>query len=177
MNRITMKQLVKLLAMDVDGTVTEESLERFLLNPGPATTTYSVSVDYGRSFRQMVAAGKYDGYDADPRHFPINGTGVVSVNLQLVHLDRWASTEDVLYRIKEDGSRPAMTEELLMFGAQHPEVQLKFKIVCLGPSSKYGSDRRVLCLASGARYRNLYWEWSACLWQPGTRFLVVKERK
>lgn len=176
-NRITTDQIAELLAQDKAGRITRENLQRFLLNPDGGTG-YIVSVDYGKTVEEMVSAGRYDWKNDNitTKNFPINGTGVVTVALELVHLNKAASSKAVLAHLEANGMRPATVEELLAFGATYPEIQREFPIICLGSSwvDPYGY-RSVPCLGRDGSRRKLDLYWFDYGWDEHCRFLAVRK--
>ncbi len=69
--------------------------------------------------------------------------------------------------------RPATALEGLAFGAQYPEIQNKFEIICLGTKTT-GEHQQVLALNSGTRGRQVGLQFYKSLisWQP--RYLGVR---
>ena len=138
--------------------------------------TYTVTVDYGKTLESMVENGKYDYFNEKIIEiFLVNGDGTVEVDLELVHLNKQASTNEVKDYLEANGLRPATLEEILAFGAKYPEIQREFPIIALGPSNVYrnavpflGSDRfqaRFLILDS----------YDLSPWTEICRFLAVRK--
>jgi len=173
------EQLGELIAQAKSGRITRELLQAFLRNPNAKPgEEYIVSVDYGMSLADMIVAGQYDGKNSDinSRNFPIKGEGTVNVNLELVHLDKSASFEDVLAYLEANGMRPATVEELLAFGATYPEIQREFPIICLGSSWVYpDGNRRVPVLRRRGSRRSLSLSWFTYGWPEHCRFLAVRK--
>lgn len=177
MSEITVVQLGELIAQAKAGRVTRENLQKFLLNPDGGTG-YTVSVDYGKTVEEMVSAGRYDWKNDNitTKNFPVNGTGVVTVALELVHLNKAASSEAVLAHLEANGMRPATVEELLAFGVTYPEIQREFPVICLG-SSWVGplGFRCVPCLGRDGSGRYLCLDWFGIGWGDCCRFLAVRK--
>lgn len=96
---------------------------------------FPIAVDYSRSFKEMVEAGKYGeiAEEITPEHFPVSGEGQVSKDVELFQPEHPWPTELILEKIEARGCRPAKIEELLAFGEAHPEMQQrKGGIVALG---------------------------------------------
>lgn len=141
------------------------------------TKLYPLTVDYDRPFAEMVLAGGYDHgneYVTEER-FPVAGSGVVASELELVCLERNASSEEVLRTLDSDGSRLGRIGELLALGAARPEVQRSFPIVALGSVACYPSDyRRIPFLWGSPRARHLDLRWDEHSWGGNIRFLTVR---
>ena len=97
------------------------------------------------------------------------------VAFEYVHMDRDASTDEVLAEMDRKGLRPALYEELLGFAEKYPDEQLKFPIVALGSGTFVVGGRRVACLWRGdfGRYLDLFW--FAGGWHDDYRFLAVRK--
>src|SRR3989344_3384599 len=138
---ITVEQLGELIAQAKAGRVTRENLQAFLRNPNWVTAggqvgTYPVVIDYGKTIEEMVATGHYDWSNSDisSGNFPVSGNGTANANLELVHLNKDASSEGGVAYLESLGMRPATIAELLVFGATYPEVQREFPVIALGSS-------------------------------------------
>jgi len=86
------------------------------------TDQFRLTVDYGQSLPEMIAAGHYDWTNDNitVNRFPITGAGTVSVEARLFHLfhlDCHISSEDVVEAIKSADTtnpwEPAKIEHLL----------------------------------------------------------------
>lgn len=140
--------------------------------------TYPVTVDYGKSLREMIAAGQYDFQNGDitAKHFPITGTGQVEVELHLVHLNRVVSTDTVLAELDRRNLRPATIAELLALGAKYPNLQKEFPVVALGSVWRdLLGYRRVAYLDDWRGERKLYLNWHDDDWYGHFRFLAVSK--
>ena len=140
MSKITVEQIGELVEQSKgeNPRVTRENLQAFLQNPNAflRASVYPVTVDYRKTVKEMVLAGRYDwkNDDINSENFPVSGEWAVSVNLELVHINKSVDSEGVLDYLEENGMRPATVEELLAFGATYPEIQREFPIICLGSS-------------------------------------------
>lgn len=92
-----------------------------------------------------------------------------------VHLDRDASTEEVLAEMEALGLRPATYMELLAFARAYPDEQRKFPIVALGSVAVLDGGQHVACLGRGDADRGLYLFWFAGAWFGYFRFLAVRK--
>ncbi len=141
---------------------------------------FTITVDYSLSLLEMVAAGKYDYANENivAKNFPISGTGTVREEVILVHFDRFIESEDAIREMGEIGLEPCPIEDLLAFGAQYPNVQREFPIVCLGSSwvNLYG-DRSVQFLSHRDRGRALYLDWFGRGWDAPCRFLARHKKE
>ncbi|MBU4314955.1 hypothetical protein KJ673_00955 [Patescibacteria group bacterium] len=177
MSQITVEQLGELIAQAKAGRVTRENLQRFLLNLDGGTG-YTVSVDYGKTIEEMVSAGRYDWYDDSitSANFLVVGTGVATIAIELVHLNKVVSSKEALAYMEANGLRPATIEEQLAFGATYPEVQREFPVVGLGSSWVYRNGvRHAPCLYGYGSYRKLDLYWYDDDWSESYRFLAVRK--
>jgi len=140
---------------------------------------FKVVVDYSLSLTEMIAAGDYDWTNSDitAENFPVSGDGRQEVELELVHLNREASTEEVLEELDRRGLRPARIEELLALGAKHPELQKQFPIIAFGSVWRDpGGYRCVPCLGWGVSERGLSLGYDDGLrWGDLCRFPAVRK--
>jgi len=140
---------------------------------------YKVVVDYAMSLPDMIAAGRYDWTNRDitAENFPFSGEGQKKVDLELIHLNRDASTKEVLEELDRRDLRPGTIEELLALGAKYLELQKKFPIIAFGSVWRVPNGGRVV----------LYLYWSgiersldlddddARRWDDDCRFLAVRK--
>jgi len=160
---------------------------------------YSVTVDRSRTLAEMVAAGRYDQTDGDineknfpspvpppaepecPNRGPYRTSDISAggrTELELVHLARDATTEEVEAELVRRGLHPADLWELLDFGERYPDVQRKFPVIALGSSwADPGGYLRVPCLGGSSGYRYLYLDWDHPDggWRGSDRFLAVRK--
>lgn len=144
----------------------------------PVETTYPVTVDHGQSLEEMIATGRYGTSNSDitAKHFPITGAGQVEVQLHLVHLNRVATTDEVLAELDRRGLRPATLPELLAFGAKYPDLQREFPIAALGSVWRFPDGRRLVAALdnwSGGRGLDLHWLEGG--WGEYCRFAAVSK--
>ena len=141
---------------------------------------YTAVVDYSMSLSDMIKVGKYDRVNGNitAENFPINGSDKVEVSFELVHLNKPASSEEVLLHMEKNNLRPVNLEELLAFGAKYPEIQREFPICALGSSlDDRGSSRCVPCLYGNDSGRDLGLYWFDDCWSDDYhyRFLAVRK--
>lgn len=97
------------------------------------------------------------------------------VAFEYVHMDRDASTDEVLAEMDRKGLRPALYEELLGFAEKYPDEQRKFPIVALGSEAHVDGRRHVACLWYVGDGRNLRLGWVGHGWNGRYRFLAVRK--
>ncbi len=142
---------------------------------------FTLEIDYTKTKSQMIEVGNYGHVDDflqgnDPVEGCIAGTGIVSVNLELVHFNRVISTSDALKELKERGLTLAGLEHLLAFGAKHPNLQKEFPVVALGSVwQRPSGSRHVACLYRWSDERELVLYWRDYDWHEDCRFLVVRK--
>jgi hypothetical protein len=182
--------VLRALPRDIDSDVAlgwtqnGESLARVLreaLTPDggkPAGNSYPLSVDYGRSVEEGVKVGRYDWANSDitSRHFPTKRKGTAEVAVELVHFNRYISTDEALRELDKIGMRPAELHELLAFGEKYPEVQREFPVVVLGSvwQDRVG-DRCVPYLYRHGSERCLSLHWIEGGWRELYRFAGVRK--
>ena len=124
---------------------------------------FAVTVDYGRSLKEAIQAGKYDWANdyITGENFPSIRSGVTEVEIVLVLFEPWTRPEAVLEEMTERGLRPAELQELLAFGAAYPDVQRKYPVLAIGsewrnplgeqfyPKLDVGRDGRIVSIRRG----------------------------
>ena len=130
----------------------------------PASSTYPLSVDYGRSVEKGVKAGRYDWvnclFDIASRNFSTERKGTAEIVVELIHFNRNISIDKAFSQLDRMGFRPAEIHELLAFGEKYPKVQRKFPVVALGSVWQYQfGNRRVPYLHGSGSERGLYLYW------------------
>lgn len=129
----------------------------------------TIQFTYNMSAEEMILAGKYHDTDITlklfaERNHSIEGSGkVVMPHLhQFGHLIR---SENVVKELARQGLRCATLPELLLFGANYPEVQRGCHIVAPDPVCRcYGSVPALWTYAGGERQMGFYgWggDWDA----------------
>ena len=139
---------------------------------------FTFTVDYSRSLAEMIAAGRYDWTNSDinAANFPIKGEGSVETEGELFHFNRNIGFDEAIREMDKDGYRPATIEELLAFGAKHPELQRQFPIIALGSVWQRSHGlRNVADLGRSDAERDLYLRWIDGGWYDPCRFLAVRK--
>jgi hypothetical protein len=136
-----------------------------------------ISVDFGKSLQDMIAAGKYDWVNPNitADKFPVEGSGTKKFRSKLFDFDRYISSEDAVEAMKSEKFDPATHVHGLAFGAAFPHEQLKHPIACLGSSAQVYGGRSVVCLGRDGAGRGLrLCRWHVD-WRDAWRFLAVQE--
>jgi hypothetical protein len=97
------------------------------------------------------------------------------LQFEYVHLNRYASTDEVFAVMDRQGLRPALYEEGLGFAERNPDEQRKFSIVILGSTcvgSHGSSSVAFLDSFEGKRRLDL---WVDGDWPAHSRFLAVRK--
>ena len=141
----------------------------------------TLTVDYSRTLKQMIADGKYDWKNENitEKNFPIPEEvkgKKVEISTKLFHFNRDISSEDAKKEMDKDGFRPATLFEQQAFAQKHPDLQRQFPIVALGSVWRDANDsRRVPCLVVDDDKRKLYLNWFVNDWAAYCRFLAVRK--
>jgi hypothetical protein len=146
---------------------------------GGPKTSYPVTIDYRASLAAMIKAGRYDWANPNitDKHFPVT-PGDTDVVIELVHLNRDASSDDVLAELERRGLRPATLPELLAFGATYPEQQREFPIVALGSVWQLWDGGRLVPYPWGdSLERDLNLNWFDRWWSARCRWAAVRKRQ
>ncbi len=98
-------------------------------------SVYSLNVNYDVPFNEMIERGAYQYVSAytkiDLRSVSSLQTGTVRLQVQLMPF-RGISIKDALNELDTTKYRPATLHELLAFGEQYPDVQMRFSIFAPG---------------------------------------------
>ncbi len=89
---------------------------------------------------------------------------------KLFHFDRYISTEDVVFKMKNEGYVPANIHELLTWKGWGD----KDFVVALGSFARVDGNRYVACLSRSDAERSLYLYWYVGGWDDDDRFLAVR---
>lgn len=142
----------------------------------PKSESYKLTPVEAKNLEGLLDAGKYDSYYGDKenilKHFDLEKSDVQEI--QLLHFDRYISSEDAIVEMKKMGLRPATASELLTFGANHPNVQRNFPIVALGTVHEINRRPHVLALDDGFGVRRASLGWFVGAWGGYWRFAAVK---
>jgi hypothetical protein len=156
------------------GTVDRNEFRKLLgLN---AFYIYHMTVDYSQSIEKAAKAGKYRWVNSDitSENFPTKRSGIVEVDIELVHFGRDMSTEEVLAELGKRGLRPAETHELLKLGEKFPDLQREFPIIALGSVCRDSyDDLSCPSLDSNRSVRVLYLYCLGGRWDGDYRFAAL----
>lgn len=136
---------------------------------------YKLKAEKKKDIASLVKAGKYDWSNSNIEKFPLDKK--VAKEIELVHFDRYISSEDAVKEMEAKGFVPATATDLLHFGIQYPNVQRDFPIVALGVVQQVDDNRYVACLYGGSSYRRLLvgrWDED---WYGHWRFAAVRKSK
>lgn len=138
---------------------------------------YEFVVNFALSLVDMIKAGAYDWVNPDitEANFPKTGTRETVVSAELIHFNKFISSDNAVLDMDKLGYRSATIHELLSFGAKNPDVQRQFTIVALGSSCEVDGDRRVACLYRSVSGRGLGLGWWGGDWFGDCRFLGVRK--
>lgn len=127
---------------------------------------------------EMIQSGRYDWVNSDitAEHFPLDDSQFGHFNLELVHLNRSVTSDEVLRYMDGQGLSSAEIGHLLAFGAKYPNVQREFPIIALGSFwvLPYGR-RRVPYLGFSDSGRDLGLDWYGGHWRGRCRFLALRK--
>lgn len=149
--------------------------------PHITSDTFYLTVDYGLSLEQMIAAGQYDWKNDDitEKRFPIKDGGIMEFEACHFHFNRNISSENAIKEIEAaDSKNPwsaAKIEHVLSHGKTFPEEQRKFPILGLGSVAKVDGDRYVPGLDEDGSGRGLGLSWFGGGWGSIGRFLAVRK--
>ncbi len=145
--------------------------------PKPGTNVFTVTVDFGQTLEEMIAAGRYDWKNDDitTKRFPVKGEGKKEVEITVVHFNRVIESDEAIKEMDALGYRPATIEELLGFGKEHPDLQRSFPIIALGSVGEVRGHRGVPYLRGRGSRRNLDLRWFDHGWSADCRFAFVRK--
>lgn len=138
---------------------------------------YEFVVNFALSLVDMIKAGAYDWVNPSITevNFPKTGTRETVVSAELIHFNKFISSDNAVLEMDKLGYRSATIHELLSFGAKNPDVQRQFPIVALGSSCEVPGYRRVAYLDRVVSRRDLGLSWWDVGWGGGCRFLGVRK--
>lgn len=167
------KQLHRLTTTEANGVW--DKIASVIVEAGKKISQVStLVVDYGRSVKDGVAAGKYD-YANDnitEENFPPaeHEKGKKEQTFTLYHFGKDVDSD---YAIAQMEKRPATLRELLAFGEAHPELQRDFPIIVLGSVWVDHGRRRLAYLDGCGSGRYLSLSYDGGRWRALCRFLGV----
>jgi hypothetical protein len=142
----------------------------------------AITVDYGMTFEEMIAAGRYQSknVDIDIRRFPLNGQGIVEYESRIFHFKREITSEQASELIRSDDRTdpwtPASVEHLLAYADQNSGENRNYPLVGLGFVGEVVGHRRVPYLGRDVSQRVLYFLWWVFDWDEDCRFLAVRKK-
>ncbi|MEI6528056.1 MAG: hypothetical protein WCO10_00055 [bacterium] len=133
-------------------------------------------VNYGRSVKDSLKAGKYDWVNDDitDKNFPSKEEGEREVEFGLFHFNKVTQSDDNVAEMKKAGFRPATIKEMLAYGEKNPEVQREFPVIALGSVARLSGYRRVGCLNGRGSGRRASLDCYGLDWSGYCRFLGVR---
>ncbi len=144
-----------------------------------------ITVDYNMSWHEMLAARNYGWISPDitPERFPIKGEGKVEFETEEFFFNYNISSKHAVQLIRDEDPQnpwePAQTEHAFAYGAQHPEQQSKYPIICLGSVANVGPRPFVIRLYRGGADPFLFLyanDWDGG-WVALCRFLAVRRSR
>lgn len=183
------EEVKKLASGDVLRMVREVVLGRAEIRPlvpiakaveqviGTAAAAKKLAADYGQTLAQMIAGARFDLVNGNitEKNFPHQGTGVVELEPELVHLGRTISSEEALAKLNARGRRAGTMAELVRYGAENPDEQREYPIVALGQVGRFWSDRLVGVLGVYGSERRLGLSAFEYDWRVNCRFLAFRK--
>lgn len=149
-----------------------------IINSDLVDQVFTIVVDYSRSFKDSINAGRYNYVNRDiiEKYFPLanNECGRMERIFKLYHFNKEVDSDDAIRQMNEDGCLPATPQELLAFGEANPELQRQFQIIALGYAQvgRYGSYN-VVSLSSFFNKRGLFLRLRDDIWNDYCLFLGV----
>lgn len=144
-----------------------------------------LEIDSSESVAALIRAGNYDDVelrilDSGPPLSNGPRCGVYNcIYIQFVRLVRFNgsySTSEITEHLRARGLRPANAAELVVFGNQNPQAQLRYPIVALGSVwQTMEGDAYVAVLGGERGSRSAYMHWSVERWPSCYRFLATRE--
>lgn len=134
---------------------------------------YKIKLGKEKTIEALVKAGKYTWSSDNISKFPFEKTEAKEI--ELVHFNKSISSEDAIKEMDGMGLRPATTTELLLLGAQHPELQRKEVVVALGTVLPFHVHRYVAYLFGLSTLRRLVVTWFVNDWGEIYAFAAVRK--
>ncbi len=135
-----------------------------------------ITVNYDLPLMEMIALGRYGWVSKDitSERFPITESGVKNIVPVIVHMGRYALTEEVIEEMSRRALRPANIAELLTYRRVHFKEQLEYPILALGSGPVISGRRDVVYAFYGhdGRRRLSISLWDG--WCDSCRFLAVR---
>ena len=138
---------------------TEEMAALILKASSIPSEGFPIQIGGSQTMDELVAAGNYDGVHSliNQENFPVKRQSPFEVWIELVGLDRIATSEDAVVEFKKRGLRRPNPEEAVRFGEQYPDAQRHRPIVWPHQPFNHPFDgsRRVFVHFGGTGYRSL----------------------
>lgn len=142
---------------------------------------YEVTVDYGLSLKDMIAAGKYDYVSAhdincfNQNNFPPEYKDKeVDLVIKLICFDRTMESKDIAGELDVMGLRPATLPELLAFSATYPKKKRNFDIIAMDSICQLPNTKlQVVFFLREYSQRFLCQDWLNSWWGGECRFAAV----
>ncbi|MEK7613242.1 MAG: hypothetical protein AAB449_03820 [Patescibacteria group bacterium] len=163
--------------LDPAACLDRDSIRKALKLGAVTPEQLTLSVDYGRSLDQMIAAGNYDwkSDDITAEKFLVVVNGVEQFEARIFHFDSTMPSGVAVEAIKAAGFEPGKIEHLLSFGEKYPEEQRKYPIIALGSVAEVNGNRYVSYLCRFDARRSLDIRWWGFDWSGRYRFLAVRK--
>jgi hypothetical protein len=148
-----------------------------LIARGALRDLYPVEIQRA-ALKELIQLGHHDWVNSDitSEHFPLDDSQFGKFDLVLVHLNRVASTEEVLAHLDANDLAPAKIGHLLAFGAKYPNVQREFPIIARGSSWVLRLDYRLVpYLVCDGVGRGLGLSYCGIGWLDRCRFLALRK--
>lgn len=117
------------------------TIEKDKLNP---QLEYLCNINYDISIPQLARQGNYDwindSYFKDPFFHSVAIKGIGNVNLELVNLGGHVTAGEAVKRLTDMHKRPAIVQELLTLGINHPSLQTQYRIIAVGSTTMQLND-------------------------------------
>ncbi|MBI5071951.1 hypothetical protein HZB93_03635 [Candidatus Falkowbacteria bacterium] len=164
--------------------VSAEQMQMILEGRCESFGIFKVTVDYGLTLSEMIAAGRYDVVDSyiTTEYFPVTGKGRVEREVVAVYLNREVKDGDVIAELALRGFRPAKIEDLLALSALHPDFREGFPTTVLGPKGDLSGDRGCFYTCHGLTegmwvLAHGWFNLRLCVpcWGKSCRFLAVRK--
>jgi hypothetical protein len=136
---------------------------------------YPVEFDLEKTFEERVQEAKFAFVDPTVTggRFGQDGCGTSAADLEMVHLDRFATMADALQELGKRGLRPATADELVAFASTYRAFPRSYPVVAFGTVWK----SRVVFAAPYQGEIKLDIEDARVEWTLNARFLAARERK
>ena len=119
--------------------------------------TFPISLDSTRTLSEMIAAGQYGFVHSDitTENFPATLDNQESVEIVLVHFNKFIESSAVSETLNKFGLRAATLQELLALGEKHPQAHRGLPILALGDVWSPNQGGRLVAGLGGWREREL----------------------